>query len=134
MKRHFFFGGVQGSYSFNCFHGDRIPTSLTATPCPAVCCYLVMLQNDPTSSGNVTFGGVRLGVVGGGIVLEPGDFSGVLPIQNLNQIWHKEDDATTYLNYYLICCYSPGFDESHAHILLEDGGHLLLEEGGRISL
>lgn len=134
MKRHFFFGGVQGSYSFNCFHGDRIPNSVVAVICPTVCCHLAVLQNDPASSGNLTFGGVRLGVVGTGIVLEPGEFSGVLPIQNLNEVWHKESNATTYLNYYLICCDSPGSIEIHNHLLLEDGGHMLLQDGSRILL
>jgi len=127
----FFFGGEQGSFSFDEFHADIISNSLVAVQCPAVEAELIVLQNDPDSTGNLTFGSERLAEVGEGKVLEPGNFSGALPVQNLNLIWHKEDDATTYLRYYLI---GDNIPAAHYHLLLEDGNHMLLEDGSRVLL
>ena len=131
MKTQFFFGGDQASFSFDQFHADIVNNSLVAEACPAVDAEMVVLQNDPDSSGNLVFGDERLGIVGTGIELQPGKFSSLLPVQNLNLIWHKEDDATTYLRYYLI---GDNLPHAHYHLLQEDGSHILLEDGGRISL
>lgn len=98
----FAFGGPQRSYSFPLFHGDRIPTSTTAIKCPDMPCEQVMIRNSVNSTGNVVVGGERLAVSSvAGITLEPGDFLGWVPVQNLNLIWHK-DAAGSYLEYVII--------------------------------
>jgi hypothetical protein len=127
----FGFGGDQRSYSFHVFHADMVPNSELAVPCPVLDCVLVVVQNSPTSSGNLLYGSDRLAAVGEGIELQPGEFSSQLLVKNLNQIWHKELDATTYLNYYII---GTGVQQTFSHLLLEDGEHILLEDGGRIIL
>lgn len=94
----FALGGVQRSYSFPRFHADAIPNSTSAVACPDMPCEQVFLQNDPDSEGNITIGSDRLAITGEGFVLEPGDVTGWIPIQNLNLIWHK-DAASSTLNY-----------------------------------
>lgn len=95
------YGGQQRSYSFPHFHGDQIPTSTTATKCPDMPCEQVFLRNSVNSTGNVIVGGERLAVTGLGLTLEPGDFMGWVPVQNLNLIWHK-DASSSYLEYVVI--------------------------------
>lgn len=97
----FAFGGVQRSYSFPFFHADKIPNSLTAVKSPDMECEQIFLQNDPDSSGNITIGDQRLAETGLGFVLEPGDVTGWIPVQNLNLIWHL-DAADSTLNYMII--------------------------------
>lgn len=99
----FALGGVQRSYSFPFFHADKIPNSVTAIGCPDMKCEQVMLQNDPGSTANITIGDEdTLSVTGNGFVLTPGDWSGWIPVQNLNLIWHKDGDAASTLNYMII--------------------------------
>ena len=96
------FGGVQRSYSFPRFHADMVPISLVAVACPDMPCEQVFLQNDPDSSGDIVIGELtRLGATGNGFVLEPGDVTGWIPLQNLNLIAHK-DAASSHLNYMLV--------------------------------
>lgn len=95
------FGGVQRSYSFNRFHADQIPNSLVAVESPDMECEQVFLQNHPDSSGNIIIGSSRLAETGLGFVLEPGDVTGWIPINNLNLIWHL-DAADSYLNYMIV--------------------------------
>jgi hypothetical protein len=132
----FGFGGVQRSYSFNCLHADKIPNSTVAILCPTIESEWVMFQNDPNSSGDILVGSNRLSIVGNGILLQPGQFSGWLPANNLNLFFHKDSDATSYLNYMLIGCASNvgvvapilGFLQQ------EDGDYLLQESGDKIIL
>lgn len=99
----FAYGGVQRSYSFPVLHGDKIPNSESAAQCPDVDCEQVFLQNDPDSTGNIIVGGERLGAVAtAGIVLEPGNVTGWIPIKNLNLVWHLDADATSTLNYLIV--------------------------------
>ena len=97
------FGGVQRSYSFGFFHADRIPNSTTAVVCPNMACEQINIQNDPTSTGNITLGDEdTLPITGNGWVLQPGETTGWLPVENLNLIWHVDSDATSYLNYKMV--------------------------------
>jgi len=130
----FAFGGQQRSLSYACFHADKIPNSIIAVVCPAVTCAAVMVQNDPDSTGDALIGSVRLGVTGGGQVLQPGEWSGWIPVTNLNKLWHKELDAATTLNYMLLGCLLSSPIAFVAHLLLEAGGHVLLEDGELILL
>lgn len=132
----FGFGGQQRSYSFACFHADQIPNSLLAVVCPSVSCELVNFKNSPDSSGNVIIGSHRLSIVSSGVVLEPGSVSGWIPASNLNLIWHKEDDATTYLQYSLVGCPDggPASTQIISYLLQESGHKLLQEDGGFILL
>jgi len=98
----FAFGGVQRSYSFDFFHADMIPTSETAVACPDMPCEQVFLQNDPDSSGNITIGDEgTLAATGNGFVLQPGEVTGWIPVNNLSKIWHK-DAASSNLNYMIV--------------------------------
>jgi hypothetical protein len=97
----FAFGGVQRSYSFPFFHADKIPNSLTAVVSPNMECEQIFLQNDPDSGGNITIGDARLAETGNGFVLQPGEVTGWIPVNNLNLIWHL-DAADSTLNYMII--------------------------------
>lgn len=98
----FSYGGIQRSYSFPFFHADQVPNSTDPVVCPNMKCEQVFLQNSPNSSGNITIGGPSLLTNGGlGLVLEPGDVTGWIPIKNLNLIWHL-DAASSNLNYMII--------------------------------
>ncbi|MFA7101117.1 MAG: hypothetical protein WC196_05105 [Bacilli bacterium] len=98
----FAFGGIQRSYSFPNFHADKIPYSAVAVQCPNMECEQVFLQNDPDSGGNIVVGSEgTLPVTGNGFVLEPGDVTGWIPVNNLGLIWHK-DAADSTLNYMII--------------------------------
>jgi hypothetical protein len=103
MVGNFAFGGIQRSYSFPHFWADAIPVSTGGAWCPDMPCEQVFLQNDPNSSGNITITGdlTALQTTGQGFVLEPGDVTGWIPIQNLGLICHK-DAASSHLNYMII--------------------------------
>jgi hypothetical protein len=102
-RGNFGYGGDQRSYSFPFAGSGRITTSLTAVQMPNVPCEQVFFQNHPDSTDNVYIGGSDLPNDGSlGFVLEPGNFSPYLPIQNLNQLYHVEGDATTYLQYFFV--------------------------------
>ena len=130
----FAFGGEQRSASFPCFWAGDIPNSVVAVECPNVCCVMVVFQNAPESTGNIWIGSQRLGVIGSGIVLEPGQVSGVIPVQNVSLLWHKDSDVTSHLNYWIICCGAVNLAAGHNHILTEGGVHLLTEAGDRLEL
>jgi hypothetical protein len=99
----FAFGGVQRSYSFDFFHADKIPNSVVAVVCPDMKCEQADFQNDPDSTDNIIIGDEdTLGVTGNGWVLQPGESTGWIPINNLNLVWHKDADATSTLNYKII--------------------------------
>lgn len=97
----FAFGGVQRSYSFQHFWADKIPNNTTGVACPNMPCEQVWLQNDPSSSGNITIGGSEVASTGQGIVLQPGQTTGWIPVNNLGLIWHR-DAASSTLNYMII--------------------------------
>jgi hypothetical protein len=132
----FGFGGQQRSYSFSCFHADIIPNSEIAAICPNFICEWVAFQNDPASTGNLTLGSDRIAAVGTGIELEPGKVTGWIPANNLNLVWHKEDDATTFLNYMLVGCagQAEGLAILDAFLLQENGSYLIQEDGDKIIL
>lgn len=95
-------GGIQRSYSFPFFHADAIPESAVAVKCPDMKCEQVFLQNHPDSSGNIIIGDENtLAVTGNGFVLEPGDVTGWIPVNNLNLIWHLDADDS-HLTYMII--------------------------------
>lgn len=98
----FAFGGVQRSYSFPRFWADRIPTSTAGAQCPNMKCEQVFLKNHPDSSGNIIIGGSEVLSTGQGFTLAPGDATGWIPINSLDLVYHKEADATTYLEYMII--------------------------------
>lgn len=131
----FGFGGVQRSYSFSCFHADIVPNSLSAVKLPNVPCELVSLQNDPDSTGNVIIGSERIGVVGTGLVLAPGQSTGWISVNNLNLIWHKDSDATSHLNYWAITCGAG--NPLDTYYLIQEiayGNRILTEDGQYIRL
>lgn len=135
FQGNFAFGGQQRSASLGCFHADQVPVATSATFLPLLYCEMVFLQNDPESTGNVIYGSERLAHVGTGVVLEPGQVSGWIPIQRLDYIWHKETDATTYLRYMVVGCMVGGPPYPLLSFLLqEQDGHVLLEDGEKIKL
>jgi len=98
----FAYGGVQRSYSFGFFHADMIPNELAAALCPNMACEQVMFQNNPDSDGDIVLGSLaRLAATGTGFILQPGEWSGWIPVNNLNLIAHL-DAADSTLNYMLI--------------------------------
>lgn len=97
----FGFGGGQRSYSFNNFHADMIPASTVAVVCSNMACEWVNIQNDPSSSNTCQIGSQRLATDGFGMVLAVGAWSGWIPVNNLNKIWHK-DGASSHLNYMMV--------------------------------
>jgi hypothetical protein len=137
MVGNFAFTGEQRSVSYNCYHADVIPNSLTAVLCPTLSCEWVQFQNRPDSSGNITIGSERLSIIGKGRVLTPGNVSNWIPVKNLNLIWHKESDATTFLVYEVIGCeFGPGITPvtTPFFLLQEIGDHLTQEDDGKIIL
>lgn len=135
MTGSFGFGGDQRSYSFGCFHADIIPNETLATYMPNLECEWACIKNRPDSTGNAYIGSQRLSVVGTGVYLEPGEITGWIPVTNLNLIWHKEDDATTNLEYMVIGCNYPQYVNLILPVLLqENGAPLLLEDGDEIAL
>lgn len=97
----FAYGGVQRSYSYPEFWADRIPNSTAGAQCPDMKSEQVFLSNHPDSSGNIILRGGPFSV-GTGFTLGPGQVTGWIPVKNLNLIYHKDADATTYLEYMLI--------------------------------
>ena len=94
--------GVQRSYSFPHFWADAIPASTAGAWCPNMPCEQVDIQNDPNSTGNIVLGGLEsLQTTGQGWVLEPGQSTGWIPIQNLGLIAHL-DAADSHLNYKMV--------------------------------
>lgn len=98
----FAFSGGQRSYSFPRWWADRIPVSTSGAQCPDMKCEQVFLKNHPDSTGNIILGGSDIAATGQGITLAPGETVGWIPTNNLGNIWHKDADATTYLEYMIV--------------------------------
>ena len=131
----FSYTGIQRSLARGCFHADAVVNSVSAVPFPYMPCAAVLVQNDPESTGNALIGSNRLAIIGEGQILQPGEFSGWIPVKNLNLIWHKELDATTTLNYMIVGCLVGGPpNPDPSYLLCEQGGYVLLESGDRIAI
>lgn len=90
------------SYSFPVFHADEIPYSATPRRCPDMPCEQICFRNDPASIGNVYLGTEGHMTNTRSMILEPGDWSPWIPIQNLNLVSHFESAASTRLRYMII--------------------------------
>lgn len=89
------------SYSFPLFHADEIPYSAAPVACPDMPCEQVCVRNSVNSAGNAVIGSNILTNTRG-IILEPGNWSPWIPVQNLSLIWHMELTAGTVLQYMII--------------------------------
>lgn len=123
----FSFGGNISYFSQESYHADLIPVSLVAVVCPSILCEWVCFENDPDSDGDVILGSTRLGLVGTGIVLGPGNVTGWIPVNSLDHFWHKETTETTHLRY---CILGHGELPDHSYLLQEDIHDFILQEDG----
>lgn len=94
------------SYSFPFFHADIIPNNSgfgAGVRCPSMACQQVCFRNDPDSTGTAIIGSqnVQLGT-NRGMPLQPGEWSPWIPTDNVENVWHREVDATTNLHYMII--------------------------------
>lgn len=98
---HFALGGVQNSYSFPYAAAGRIISGATALQMGNIPCEQVYFRSHPSNSQNIYIGGsdVSSSV---GMVLQPGEFSPWIPVQNLNELYHIAGAAGQDLRFFIV--------------------------------
>jgi len=97
----FGYGGNQRSYSFPFAGAGRLVGIVARTQMPDVPCEQVFFRAHPDNTGDVFIGGNDVSSVQG-MILEPGDYSPYIPIQNLNILYYVCENTASHLQYFVV--------------------------------
>jgi hypothetical protein len=98
---HLAFGGIQNSYSFGRFAAGRFVVGTASINLDDIPCEQVVFRSHPDNASNIFLGGSDVSTTVG-MILEPGDFSPYIPVENLRLIWVIADGATQNLQYFIV--------------------------------